>query len=185
MAMLSRIGSAPSKHLSLPDQRVAVRQREQKTAKLLMGISTVVTENVRLPAPVRGQKGSWLISITSFGFILLQSACAAVMAVSGLRLLIGISSLAAASLIPGFIIAIHADVVRIPMMILAVIGSGINLYVLWRIRMLRSKPSAQWRVQPVAAKRRRSETIQIILAVLTLLLVVVESLLHHSFHGSF
>jgi cytochrome b subunit of formate dehydrogenase len=144
-----------------------------------------VTEYAESSAPGRKQKGSWLIGLASFGFILLQSACTAVMAISGLRLLIGLGSLAAASLIPGFILAIHADAIRIPMMIVAVMGSVINLYVVWRIRMLRSKPSAQWRMQPVSSKQRRSETLQIVLAVLTLLLVVVESSIHHHLHGSF
>jgi hypothetical protein len=36
---------------------------------------------------------SWIIGLTSFLFILLQSACTAVMAISGLRLVIGITSL--------------------------------------------------------------------------------------------
>jgi hypothetical protein len=107
------------------------------------------------------------------------------MAVSGLRLVIGLGSLAVASLIPGFILAIHTNAVRIPMMVAAVLGSVINLYVIWRIRTLRLKPSAQWRVQPATAKQRRSETVQIVLAVLTLTLVVAESVFHHVLHGAF
>jgi hypothetical protein len=53
------------------------------------------------------------------------------MAVSGLRLLIGVGSLAAASGLKVFAGTFHADSIRIPMMILAVGGSVINLYVIW------------------------------------------------------
>jgi cytochrome b subunit of formate dehydrogenase len=128
---------------------------------------------------------SWFAGLTSFAFILLQSACAAVLAVSGLRLAIGIASLTAASIVPGFIFSIHAARIRVPMMIVAVLGSVINLYVLWRIRSLRLRPEAQWRVQPVTVKQKRSERIQIALAVATLLLIAVESLIHHHWHGSY
>jgi hypothetical protein len=113
----------------------------------------------------------------------MQSACTAVMAISGLRLLIGLGSLAAASLIPGFIFSIHADKIRIPMMAVAVLGSGLNLYAVWRIRSLRAQPASQWRAQPVTTKQRRSETIQIVLSILTLLLIVAEILTHQVLHG--
>lgn len=127
---------------------------------------------------------SWIVAAGSFLFAVLQSACTAVMAISGLRLLIGVTSLTAASLLPGFIFSIHADRIRIPMLIVAVVGSVANLYVLWRIRSLRTRPASQWRVQPVTAKQRRSERLQLVLSVLTLVLVVVECAIHHHLHGS-
>ncbi len=144
-----------------------------------------MTEHTRVPALKTPRQGSWLISLTSLLFILLQSACTAVVAVSGLRLLIGLGSLAAAAFIPGFIFSIHTDKIRIPMMVIAVFGSVLNLYVVWRIRSLRARPASQWRVQPVTAKQRRSETIQIVLSILTLLLVVAEILGHRIVIGSF
>ena len=131
-----------------------------------------------------GVRRSWIVALTSFSFVLLQSACTAVMALSGLRLLIGVSSLAA-SAIPGFIFTIHADRIRIPMLIVAVLGSVVNLYVLWKIRSLRSRPSSQWRVPPPTAKQKRSETVQLVISLLTLALVVAESFFHHHLHGSF
>jgi hypothetical protein len=131
------------------------------------------------------RRSSWFLCITSFTFILLQSACTAVIAVSGLRLLIGLTSLAAASIIPGFIFSIHAEQIRLPMMIVAVLGSVVNLYVVWRIRSLRSRPAAQWRMRPATSSQRRSETVQITLSILTLALVMIESVNHHHLHGSF
>ena len=144
---------------------------------------SIVTEHTGVPARQRQRKRSWLIGLTSFIFILLQSACTAVLAVSGFRLLIGFGSLAAASVIPGFIFFIHTDKIRIPMMVVAVLGSVLNLYVVWKIRSLRARPASQWRVQPVTAKQRRSETVQIVLSILTLLLVAGEILAHQILHG--
>src|ERR1700722_17191223 len=96
---------------------------------------TVVDQEVHVTASgAEAATGrSWIIGLTSFLFAVLQSACTAVMAISGLRLLIGVTSLTAASLLPGFILTIHADRIRIPMLIVAVVGSVANLYVLWRI----------------------------------------------------
>jgi len=117
---------------------------------------------------------SWVIGITSLLFILLQSACTAVTALSGLRLLIGIGSLAAASTGIKFLASIHGEAIRIPMELLAIAGSAVNLCVIWRIRSLRSRPSSQWRVEPVTPAKKRAEGIQIALAILTLLLVLAE-----------
>ncbi len=124
-----------------------------------------------------------LVGLTSFFFILLQSICGAVMAISGLRLLIGLGSLASASGIK-LLIAFHADAIRIPMLLVAVVGSVVNLYVLWRIRSLRGRSSSQWRMASITRRTRRAETIQIALAVATLLLVAVESTLHLRLHGT-
>ncbi len=127
--------------------------------------------------------GSRLLGFTSFGFILLQSVCTAVMALSGLRFLIGVASLAAASGLKASILAFHADAIRIPMMTLAVGGSLLNLYVLWRIRSLRARSASQWRMAPVPAAKKRAETFQIALALATLILVAVESSFHLYLHG--
>jgi hypothetical protein len=131
-----------------------------------------------------GSHRSWVLALSSLLFVLLQSACTAVMAISGLRFLIGVTSLAA-SILPGFIFTIHAERIRVPMLILAVLGSVVNLYVLWRIWSLRSRPASQWRTEPVTAKQRRSERIQFVISILTLALVITESLFHHHLHGSF
>ena len=104
----------------------------------------------------------WAIGLTSLSFIALQSACTMIMALSGVRLLIGLGALAAVAAgarapASGF----HQDTIRIPMMVLAVIGSFVTLYMVWRIRSLRKRPSSQWRQQPFHAgafgeKRSRS-----------------------------
>ena len=125
---------------------------------------------------------SWIIGLTSLFFILLQSVCTAFMALSGLRLLIGIGSLAAATAGLRLLDSIHGEAIRIPMEIFAVAGSVINLYAIWRVRSLRVRPSSQWRVAPVSADKRRGESIQIALAVFTLLLVAIEWTFHIYLH---
>jgi hypothetical protein len=106
------------------------------------------------------------------------------MALSGLRLLIGISSLAFAASGVKILASIHGNAIRVPMELIAVAGSAINLYVIWRIRSLRARPSAQWRVAPIAPAKKRAESIQIALAILTLLLVATEWTIHIILHGS-
>ncbi len=132
-------------------------------------------------AAVNGR--SWAVAVTSFLFILLQSACTFVMAVSGVRVIIGLSALAAAAGLNRPASGFHADAIRIPMMVIATGGSLINLYVIWRIRSLRARPSSQWRTQPAPAGKRRAENIQIAMAVLTLLLVAAEYATHLIVHN--
>lgn len=127
---------------------------------------------------------SWVIGLTSLFFILLQSACTAFMALSGLRLLIGIGALAAGTIGLRLLDSIHGEVIRIPMEIFAVAGSVINLYAIWRVRSLRARPSSQWRVAPMSVGKRRAESIQIALAVFTLLLVAIEWTFHIYLHRS-
>ncbi len=122
----------------------------------------------------------WAVGLTSLFFIALQSVCTIVMALSGVRLVIGLGALAAvAAGAKGSATGFHQDAIRIPMMALAVLGSCINLYMIWRIRSLRKRPSAQWRQQPISRRRLWGERVQITLAVVTLILVVAEFLSHH------
>jgi hypothetical protein len=126
----------------------------------------------------------WIVGLTSLFFILLQSACTAFVAINGFRLLIGIGSLAAATTGLRLLDSIHGEAIRIPMEIVAVAGSVINLYAIWRVRSLRARPSSQWRIAPVSAGKRRAESIQIAIAVFTLLLVAIEWGFHIHLHGS-
>ena len=127
---------------------------------------------------------SWTIGLTGLFFILLQSACTALMALSGLRLLIGIGSFAAATAGTNLLASLHGAAIRIPMEIFAVAGSVINLYAIWRVRSLRARPSSQWRVATVGADKRRAESIQMAIAVVTLLLVATEWMFHIHLHHS-
>jgi hypothetical protein len=115
-------------------------------------------------------------------FAILQSACTAVMAISGVRVAIGLSALAAAAGIHAPAKGFHQDAIRVPMMLLALVGSLINLFVIWRIRNLRKKPASQWRQKPLPASKRRAENLQIALSVLTLALLAAEWVIHPLVH---
>ena len=130
------------------------------------------------------RKPRWAVGVVSLGFILLQSACTAVMAISGVRVVIGLSALAAASGLNRPASGFHQDAIRIPMMIVAIGGSLLNLYVIWRTRSLRNRPSAQWRIEPRSAKQLRSERFQIAIAMLTLVLVLAEAITHRIVHNA-
>ena len=118
----------------------------------------------------------------SFLLALLQSLCTAVFAISGVRVAIGLSALAAVSGIYAPAKGWHQDAIRIPMLILATIGSVVNLAVIAWMRHLRNQQAAQWRRRERTAKEKRSERLQIILAVVTLLLVAIETWTHPMIH---
>jgi hypothetical protein len=115
-------------------------------------------------------------------FALLQSACTAVIAISGVRVAIGLSALAAAAGIHAPAHGFHQDAIRIPMMVLAFLGAVLNLYVVGKVRRLRSRLASQWRQQPVTKKKLNSERFQIALSVLTLLLLAAEWITHPFIH---
>jgi hypothetical protein len=150
----------------------------------MSGNETKIPEGNSEAVPVQIARRSWFLGLTSLMFILLQSACTVVMAVSGIRVVIGLSALAAAAGLHRPAAGFHADAIRIPMMILAVGGSFVNLYVIWRIRTLRARPSSQWRVQTATTRQKRNETLQIIIAIVTLALVAAEYMTHLIVHNA-
>jgi hypothetical protein len=143
----------------------------------------IIAVESNVPVLKQDRKARWLVSLTSLFFILLQSACTAVMAISGVRVVIGLGALAAASGLGRPAEGFHRDAIRIPMTVIAVLGSVINLYVIWRIRSLRNRPAAQWRLTPPTNRQIRSERFQIALAILTLVLVIAEWITHRIIHN--
>jgi hypothetical protein len=122
------------------------------------------------------------IGWTSALFALLQSLCTAVLTLSGIRVAIGLSALAAAGGIYAPATGWHQDAIRIPMLIVATIGALANLAILAWIRDLRNRPSAQWRRRELTPKQKRSERLQVALAIITLLLVGLETWTHPMVH---
>ena len=129
-----------------------------------------------------GRTARW-VNWSSFLFALLQSACTAVLAISGIRVVIGLGALAAAAGTNAPARGFHQDAIRIPMMILALAGALINLYVLWRQWSLRRRSASRWRLQPLTAKEIHSRSLQFALAIVTLALLGLEwwthPILHH------
>ena len=137
--------------------------------------------NVSADAESSTASTRWL---TWSGFVIavLQSACTAVMVISGVRVVIGLTALAAAAGLHTPAHGFHADIIRVPMMAIALIGSVLNLYVIWKVRRLRNRQSTQWRQKPLSSKKKRSERLQIVLSLLTLVLLAAEWITHPLVH---
>jgi hypothetical protein len=148
-------------------------------AQIPADVSQTSSETSR---PKTSLVNSKLINWSSIVFAILQSACTAVIAISGVRVAIGLSALAAAAGIHAPAHGFHQDAIRIPMMVLAFLGAVVNLFVIWKVRSLRSKPAAQWRLQSLTKKKLNSERFQIALSVLTLLLLAAEWITHPLIH---
>jgi hypothetical protein len=163
-------------------------------APSLLRYTFVVPEKLASPVPASVQEAAadkpgdspsprfrWL-NWSAILFAILQSACTAVIAISGIRVAIGLSALAAAAGIHAPAKGFHQDAIRIPMMLLALAGSLVNLFVIWKIRNLRKRPASQWRQKPVPASKRRAENLQMALSVLTLALLAAEWITHPIVH---
>lgn len=118
------------------------------------------------------------IAWSSLAFAMLQSVCTFFAAMNGLRVGIGLGSLALAASTTSAIDRFHNGGLRVPMIVLAVLGSILNLIVLWQIRRLRKLPSAQWRQTPQKPRKLRSERLQLVLSIVTLILVALEERQH-------
>jgi len=134
------------------------------------------------PASDQSQFPLKLLNGASILFAILQSICTAVIAISGLRVLIGMTALAAAYGIHAPARGFHSDAIRLPMMAIALAGALINLFVIFRIRSLRRRPASQWRQKPVPLKKLNAERFQILLALVTLFLLAAEWFTHPMVH---
>ena len=130
---------------------------------------------------LENSRGMRVLTGASLILALLQSLCTAILTISGIRVALGLGALAASSIYAP-ILGFHGDGFRIPMLALATIGAVVNLLALAWIWWLRSRPSAQWRRREVSKNERRSERIQVALAILTLVLVGLESWSHVIVH---
>ena len=119
-----------------------------------------------------------LVNWSSFFFAVLQSVCSAFIALGSVRLLIGIGAFAAASSVLKLADRMHIAAIRIPMMLLALAGSLLNLVILWQIWRLRRRPASAWRQQPLSRQKKLSEWFQLALSVLTLFLLAAEFVAH-------
>jgi hypothetical protein len=137
------------------------------------------TASTALPTVSSGVR---LLGWSSFGFALLQSLCATVVAVNGLRLAIGLGSLVMTVGVGAGIAWFHSNFIRIPMIVIAVLGAIINLAIFFHVRHLRNRAASQWRQTPLTPKKRRMEYLQLSLSLATFLLVAFEEYLHYQFH---
>jgi formate hydrogenlyase subunit 3/multisubunit Na+/H+ antiporter MnhD subunit len=124
------------------------------------------------------EKSVKLLTASSLVLALMQSICTAVFTISGVRLAIGLTAFALAGSAFAPIRWFHQDAIRIPMLVLAAVGAIADLLVLAWMRHLRSQPAAQWRRREQSSKEKRSQRLQVAVAILTLFLVGLEAWTH-------
>ena len=121
------------------------------------------------------------LSFGPLGLATIQAVCAGVVALSGIRTVLGFSSLIAATA-AGPATGFHANPFRVPMLALAGAGAVVNLLLFWNAERLRRNPSARWRIRPLTRKQSLGKWIQFSSSVLTLLLIAAEVITHPLFH---
>lgn len=132
--------------------------------------------------PSEGLRARGVLAGWSFLFALLQSICGAAVLLNGFQIAIGIGALTFTSGIGLAMARLHADWIRIPMIVIAVATALLNIALLVRVRRLRNRPAAQWRRKPLSRKQRRSEMLQWTFSIAALALVAIEEYLHMGFH---
>ena len=118
------------------------------------------------------------IGWSSFFFAVIQSVCSAFVAVSSIRLLIGAAAFGSALGLLKIADRIHFRAIRIPMMLVALAGSLINLVAIWQVRRLRGRSASAWRQKALTSKKLNAERLQLALSILTLVLLVFEYYFH-------
>jgi hypothetical protein len=151
-----------------PDAQIRSREAEQSQSHI------VSTER----GVARG-----VIAWSSFFFGCLQSICTVFAALDGLRLAIGIGTLALSAGVAAKLDRFHADWIRVPMVVIALFGSSLNMVILLQIRNLRNRPASRWRQQAPSQSKIRSERLQFALSIVTIVLIGIEEYLHYKlFH---
>jgi hypothetical protein len=125
-----------------------------------------------------------LLSWSALCLAAVESICAGMVALSGVRVVLGMSSLigaTAAGPAQGF----HREGLRVPILWISGVIAAVNLLLVWNESRMRGDPAAQWRLQPLTSQQRRQRWIQIATSVAALLLIAAEVLAHPWFHREF
>ncbi len=109
----------------------------------------------------------------------LNSLCVFLIGFSKIGVLVGLTSVLVVEKGSWY----HSDRVRLPMFAVAIIGSVVNLTVLWNAHQLRNAASARWRRRPLSASRRMWNAAVLLFSVIALMAVAVELWVHPPFHS--
>lgn len=131
----------------------------------------VPVKSAELRLPVRN---SWMTLIIS----IVEAVCVFTVAAAKTGLVFGSAAVA----LTGWTLSLHQDVIRIPLLLVAIVGSLINLYLLLKAHRLRTAPSAAWRKRPLTAREHWRIALVFSLSVVTLALGITEIYFHRLFH---
>ena len=101
-------------------------------------------------------------TVLSWGSLALaaaESLCVAVVGLSGFRVLVGASSLIAATA-GGPAVGWHRNSIRIPLLVAGGVFAAINLLLLWNEDRLRKNPAAAWRIRPLTRQQKRRSLVR-------------------------
>jgi hypothetical protein len=121
---------------------------------------------------------SLLLSGAAFLGSLVEGACAILVASASAKLFVGLGAVAGAVKAS----RLHADIIRIPVLLVSAAAAVIMLVVLWNAWRARNLSSARWRKRPMTIREKFSFAITLLASVLTLALVVGEAIEHPLFH---
>ena len=130
---------------------------------------TVTPESERLP--VKRTWGSLILASV-------EAICVFSVAAAKAGILLG----GTAAIFTGWAVWLHRDVIRIPVLLVAIAGAGFNLYLLSKRRRLRNSAAAAWRKRPLSKRERLKTQLVFWLSVLTLIMAATEIYLHRLLH---
>jgi adenylate cyclase len=122
-------------------------------------------------APKRG------LSIGAVLFAILGAPCAAIALVGPLAVLLGLGSVFAA-LSTNVLAVLDTDPIRIPLMGLAALGAGANLYTVWHGQRLRRLAAAEDRFVSLTRLESRRAFAVVAMACLTIVFILFELVAH-------
>jgi hypothetical protein len=126
----------------------------------------------------RTSSPSLLLSSAAFVGSLVEGACAILVASGSVKLFVGLGAVAGAVKAS----RLHADIIRIPVLLVSAVAAVIMLVVLWNSWRARNRSAARWRKKPMTLREKLGFAITLLASVLTLALVVGEAIEHPIFH---
>jgi hypothetical protein len=126
----------------------------------------------------RTSSPSLLLSSAAFVGSLVEGACAILVASGSVKLFVGLGAVAGAVKAS----RLHADIIRIPVLLVSAAAAVIMLVVLWNSWRARNRSAARWRKKPMTLREKLGFAITLLASVLTLALVVGEAIEHPIFH---
>jgi len=119
-----------------------------------------------------------LLSSAALVGSVVEGACAILVASASAKLFLGLGAVAGAVKAS----RLHADIVRIPVLLVSAAAAVITLFVLWNAWRARNRSAARWRKRPMTLRETFSFAVTLLASVMTLALVVGEAIEHPIFH---
>ena len=118
------------------------------------------------------------LSIAALVGSLVEGVCAILVASASAKLFLGLGAVAGAVKAS----RLHADIVRIPVLLVSTAAALISLLVLWNAWRARNRSAARWRKRPMTLRGKFTFGVTLLASVMSLSLVLGEAIEHPIFH---